>query len=37
MQGSIAELIFFNEQLNATNRIAVERYLLKKWGISYRA
>lgn len=35
--GSIAEIIFFNEKLSVTNRIAVERYLLKKWGISYRA
>lgn len=37
LQGSLAEVIFYNEQLSSANRIKVEQYLLRKWGISYRA
>ncbi|WP_342045904.1 hypothetical protein [Bacillus sp. OTU530] len=37
LKGSIAEVILYSDKLSNANRIKVERYLLRKWGISYRA
>ena len=34
LQGQIGEIIMFDRNLKSEERIAIEKYLIRKWGIS---